>query len=649
MRDAAQAAGWLRGLDACLATGRLPHERHTLTDAEALEEEQLRATAGPLPLDGIVADAELDGFDVEALLVCAAVELDARWGAAVGFIADNPSRRRPTVGLLASLSATLMAELPARRQALGRLGRLRRAGLLRALPAALELDEELLLCPRVLAVLLGTERATFRDPLQIDPGAVRLPEQLERARVERLAAAMRDGTVAVVGIWGPRHSGRSDVVRALAAAQHRRLRRPASFEPQALAEAIGDAAALDALLWIDTDLVPDAQTAHLGEALARGCALACLTGTQPLRPATLLAARPWAELTLPAASFAARRALWSQALPELAGAITDDFAARFRLDGDEVTAVARTARAGAALARNGHVPPLADFVEPACTQVLRKRSHSLARLIQPRRGAEDLVLPAELHRQVMELADTFRAWPRGRASMRARTAERGRAQGAVHRRAGDGQDAIGRNHCRHPRPAAHQDRSVASGVEMGRRNREEPRDGVPRSGGRQRRALLRRGGVTVRQARATCDAEPTATPTSKSAICCSGSRTYEGLVILASNLKEEIDDAFTRRLHAILHFPRPAERERRRLWDMALPPTLPRGEVDLSVLARIDLTGAGIFAAARTAALRMAKRRAHRLEADDIVDGIAQQLQREARLLTASDLGPYAHLWRRTA
>jgi hypothetical protein len=82
---------------------------------------------------------------------------------------------------------------------------------------------------------------------------------------------------------------------------------------------------------------------------------------------------------------------------------------------------------------------------------------------------------------------------------------------------------------------------------------------------------------------------------------------------------------------------------------MALPATLPRGDVDLAVVARIDLTGAGIFAAARTAALRMAKRRAARLEADDLVDGIAQQLQREARLLTASDLGPYAHLWRRTA
>ena len=41
---------------------------------------------------------------------------------------------------------------------------------------------------------------------------------------------------------------------------------------------------------------------------------------------------------------------------------------------------------------------------------------------------------------------------------------------------------------------------------------------------------------------------------------------HEGLVILASNLRENMDAAFLRRLHISLSFPRPAYEERLRLW-----------------------------------------------------------------------------------
>ena len=117
---------------------------------------------------------------------------------------------------------------------------------------------------------------------------------------------------------------------------------------------------------------------------------------------------------------------------------------------------------------------------------------------------------------------------------------------------------------------------------------------------------------------------------------------HDGLVILASNLKGEIDDAFTRRFHAVLYFPRPAEAERRRLWRLALPPSLPVAEdVDLALLARLELTGAGIVSAVRTAALRAAQSGAAHVAAADLVVGIARQYQRESRLLTARDLGRY--------
>ncbi|MCX4029632.1 ATP-binding protein [Endozoicomonas sp. SM1973] len=49
---------------------------------------------------------------------------------------------------------------------------------------------------------------------------------------------------------------------------------------------------------------------------------------------------------------------------------------------------------------------------------------------------------------------------------------------------------------------------------------------------------------------------------------------YPGLIILASNLKDNIDEAFTRRLQSIVHFPLPDEQQRLQLWQQAVPATI---------------------------------------------------------------------------
>ncbi|MGE5185493.1 MAG: hypothetical protein ACM31C_25690 [Acidobacteriota bacterium] len=54
-------------------------------------------------------------------------------------------------------------------------------------------------------------------------------------------------------------------------------------------------------------------------------------------------------------------------------------------------------------------------------------------------------------------------------------------------------------------------------------------------------------------------------------------------------------------------------------------------------IVQLDLTGAGIVAAA----LRAAQADAPAITASDLVFGIARQFQRESRLLTPTDLGRY--------
>src|SRR5204863_2251929 len=49
---------------------------------------------------------------------------------------------------------------------------------------------------------------------------------------------------------------------------------------------------------------------------------------------------------------------------------------------------------------------------------------------------------------------------------------------------------------------------------------------------------------------------------------------YAGLLILSSNFKNNLDDAFIRRFHEVVHFPLPDARQRLILWEKSLPSSL---------------------------------------------------------------------------
>ena len=68
---------------------------------------------------------------------------------------------------------------------------------------------------------------------------------------------------------------------------------------------------------------------------------------------------------------------------------------------------------------------------------------------------------------------------------------------------------------------------------------------------------------------------------------------YTGIAILATNLRQNLDDAFQRRLQSIVEFPFPDEEHRRRIWLATFPPSAPLGsDVDFALLAReVRLSG----------------------------------------------------------
>jgi len=69
---------------------------------------------------------------------------------------------------------------------------------------------------------------------------------------------------------------------------------------------------------------------------------------------------------------------------------------------------------------------------------------------------------------------------------------------------------------------------------------------------------------------------------------------YNGLAILATNMKSALDEAFMRRLRFIVDFPFPGMKERKIIIQKVFPSEVPKGELDYDRLARLNLTGGSI-------------------------------------------------------
>ena len=108
---------------------------------------------------------------------------------------------------------------------------------------------------------------------------------------------------------------------------------------------------------------------------------------------------------------------------------------------------------------------------------------------------------------------------------------------------------------------------------------------------------------------------------------------FSGVVILSSNLRANIDEAFLRRFQSVIAFPMPKAAERQRLWTEAVPrPLVPEAELDFAALAeRHEVSGGTIINVIRYAALRSLVRGDRKLAADDIADGLRRELHKEGR------------------
>jgi SpoVK/Ycf46/Vps4 family AAA+-type ATPase len=110
---------------------------------------------------------------------------------------------------------------------------------------------------------------------------------------------------------------------------------------------------------------------------------------------------------------------------------------------------------------------------------------------------------------------------------------------------------------------------------------------------------------------------------------------YDGLVILATNLKNNLDEAFMRRFQASVFFPMPQPEQRKMLWSKGFPSTVQlEDRIDLQDLAKsYELSGGSIIQVIQHSLLMALDRESTEVKLGDIREGIRREYHKMGRTI----------------
>ncbi|MBI1878872.1 MAG: ATP-binding protein, partial [Chloroflexi bacterium] len=113
---------------------------------------------------------------------------------------------------------------------------------------------------------------------------------------------------------------------------------------------------------------------------------------------------------------------------------------------------------------------------------------------------------------------------------------------------------------------------------------------------------------------------------------------YDGVTILATNLRANLDEAFTRRLQFAVDFPFPEEADRLRIWQTLFPPDVPRDtSLDFGLLARRHKLAGGNIRNIIVGAAYLASADGQVVTMAHLLHSVRRELQKMGRLVGEED------------
>jgi AAA+ superfamily predicted ATPase len=573
----------------------------------------------------------LSAFDVDVLLICLAIEVDLRYERLYAYLQDDVTRKRPGVDLAMNLLCPSFEAKLAARSRFSPQAPLFAHGLISMqedAPAAKAplLGRMMKLDDRVAAYLLGQDGMDARiAPYSVlvkdrrTAESLVLEEEFLGGLSSLVAVHQREGERLCLYFQGPYGAAKRSTAEALAAQLGRNLlvvhteqMASANQDWPSMAQILHRDATLEnaVMYWENFDaLLTDERRAiglHLFEELRERVDLLFLGGETEWKPANASnhASLICVEFARPA--YHDRLTLWKRVAGTSALAETEiaGLANKFRFTGGQIEDAAVAAR-NLALRRapENPVPTLPEMLE-ACRLQSNRRLSTLARRISPHYTWSDIVLPADRFQQLRDICNAveyrsvvYDQWGfeqklslgKGLSVLFAGPSGTGKTMAAevmahqlgldlykidlstvISKYIGETEKNLSR---------IFDEAATANAVLFfdeadalfGKRS--EVRDSHDRYANIEINYLLQK------------------------------MEQYEGTVILATNLRKNMDDAFVRRIQFTIEFPFPAYEQRLAIWQRVWPEATPRDDLDLELMARrFEIAGGNIRNVALSAA-----------------------------------------------
>jgi SpoVK/Ycf46/Vps4 family AAA+-type ATPase len=636
-----------------------------------------------LALERLARLFRLSGFDVDALLVCLAPELNVRYGKLYAYLQNDVTRKAPTADLILNLFCRSLSEkLDARERLTGdaplvRHQLIRHAGdeddATPLLTRALSVDERVLnylldvdgrdarLAPFVRVVQPRAELSELLLPEGMAEGLARL------FRAATVAAAEGGGGALTFILNGPAGAGKEFAAEALCrdagcellvADAHAMSKASESFA-RLLARLFREGRLRRAAVYLDGAETVLGEGEH--EASARRTLLAALEefegvallgSREPWHPSEGAPAGRFFHVTLPAPDYDARLQLWQRFLAREGAAVDEGveveaLADKFAFTAGRIRDAVAEARQRALLRDGADFRVTTADLYHACRAQSSKKLLSLARKITPLYTWADIILPPDQLEHLREVCAhvkhrhrVFADWGfGGKISL-------GKGLSALF----VGPSGTGK--------------TMAAEVIAGELNLDLFKVDlsclVSKYIGETEKNLSRVFEEAEQSNAILFFDEADSVFGKRSEVKDSHDRyanievnyllqrmeEYEGVVILASNYQRNIDEAFTRRIRFIVEFPFPDDDYRRRIWGKVFPDHTPLGEdIDFDFLAhKLKLSGGNIRNIALGAAFLAAGCSGGRVQMEHVICAAKREFQKMGRLLVRADFDEYFDL-----
>ncbi len=628
-----------------------------------------------LRLDKLGRLFSLSTFDISTLLLCLLPEINLEYQRLYAYLQDDITKKNPTVNLVLRLLCESFTDTLKAREAFSSEAPLVKHHLLylfddhatgptALLAKALKIDE------RITSYLLETEQIdarllpfSYSVSSAIKLNNIILPDETKQYLNGLITHYKESGVICHLnGSYGVGKQTTAeaicselgvpllavDVKRMVVADTPFELSVPLIFREGRLQNAALYFSGYDLLLGDEKEVKPD-YVSILAE-LESYPAWIFLAGESEWQPKNILHVKPFFDIKLSIPSYAERVELWEREWNGHLSIADDvnlsDLAGKFKLSGGQIRDVVAMARNLAQWRDSENSVVTAQDLYTACRKQFRGTLSALARKIQPKYGWDDIILPRDQMEQMREICSYVKFYHTVYDDWGfERKLSTGKGLNALFAGpSGTGKTMAAEIVCNELAIDLYKiDLSAIVSKYIG--ETEKNLDRIFREGQTSNAILFFDEADALFGKRSEVRDSHDRYANIEMAYLLQKMDEYEGIVILATNLRKNMDEAFARRMHFTVEFPFPEEADRYRIWQHVFPKEAPiTTGIDLPFMARqFRVTGGNIKNIALSAAF-LAAQDGGEIKMENIIWATKREFQKLGKLCTESDFAQYFEL-----